>query len=439
METDHNGNTISRTVEPTAIWRNRNFGAFISAYALSSFGDSFRLVALTLWVFTDSKQNPFARVLLLLLSVLPGLLLGFFSGVLADRGNQKQIMIWVDFIRAGLSLALLVAAASGSLPLAYLAVAASGVVSVFFSSSSFALLPRLVDTSQLGRVNGIHEIVGWGVTALGPVMAALTYVWFGPAWSFGFDAATFVASAFLLLLIRFSEPIEISTNAARFQGNLIGRGQRSLREAREGLTYVWKHPVAKWFLITVAGPTITSNANTVALIFLLNQDLKAPLSAIGFVFSLNGIVAVIAASVVTMRTKRIDYGKLLVLSLGGMVASQFVMGFAPSLPILAAGVIISAIANAPFNIAYDTVLQRSVDKQFLGRVEGLDTTISNVLQIVVLIGAGVIVASLGARWVFVLAGVIGGVCVLVGGAVLLPRMRTIGSLLPKSDDSPLDI
>lgn len=415
------------TRQPTAIWRNRNFGAFISAYALSGFGDSFRLVALTLWVFTDSKQSPFARVLLLLLSVLPGLLFGFFSGILADRGDQKRIMILVDIMRAGFSLVLMVAVLNESLSLAYVAVAASGVVSVFFSSSSFALLPRLVDKSQLGRVNGVHEIVGWGVAALGPVMAALTYVWFGPAWAFGIDACTFLFSAVLLSVIRLARQAEISIRTSRDRGKIIDYGQRSLNEAREGLVYVWKHPVAKWFLITVAGPTITSNANAVALIFLLNQDLKAPLSAIGFVFSLNGVVAVLAASVVTARTKHIEYGKLLILSVAGMVTSQFVMGFAPSLPVLALGVIISAVANAPFNIAYDTVLQQSVDQEFLGRVEGLDTTISNVLQIIVLIGAGVLVALVGARWVFVLAGALSCLCVLVGGAVLLPRMRAMGA------------
>ncbi|MFZ2226917.1 MAG: MFS transporter [Candidatus Nanopelagicaceae bacterium] len=350
----------------------------------------------------------------------------FFSGILADRGDQKRIMIWADLIRAGFSLVLMVAVLEESLSLAYVAVAASGVVAVFFSSSSFALLPRLVDRSQLGRINGVHEIVGWGVTALGPVMAALTYVWRGPAWSFGIDAATFVASAVLLSFIRLADPVEISTETPRVRGKIIDHGQCSLREAREGLVYVWRHPVAKWFLITVAGPTITSNANAVALIFLLNQDLKAPLSAIGFVFSLNGIVAVIAASVVTVRAKHIEYGKLLILSVAGMVTSQFVMGFAPSLTVLALGVVIGAVANAPFNIAYDTVLQQSVDQKFLGRVEGLGTTISNILQIVVLIGAGVLVASVGARWVFILAEDLSGFCVLVGGVVRLPRMRATG-------------
>ena len=426
MSTGHDEEINPHRDDSAAIWRNRNFAAFISAYALSGFGDSFRLVTLILWVFVDSKQSAFARVLLLLLSVLPGMLLGFFSGVLADRGNQKQIMVWMDIVRAGFSVVLMIAALKVSLPLAYIAVAASGVFTVFFSNSSFALLPRLVGRTQLGSANGVIQIVGWGVNALGPVLAALSYVWFGPALSFGFDAATFIVSAVLLSFIRLKNQVDVSTETPRARGKIIDHYQRSIREAREGLEYIWRHSIVKWFLITVSGLTITSNANAVALIFLLNQDLKAPISAIGFVFSLNGIVAVIAASVVTIMTRHIEYGKLLVLSAAGMVISQLVMGVAPSLIVLALGVAISAVSNAPFNIAYDTVLQQSVDQEFLGRVEGLNATISSILQIVVLIGAGVLVASVGARWVFILAGALSSLCVLVGGVVLLRRMRNIG-------------
>ena len=406
---------------PGSLIRNANLRNWFVSYVLSGVGDQFRLVALTLWVFVGSDESASTRVVLLLTGTVPGLVLSFFSGVLADLGDKRRIMIVVDLVRAALSGVLVLAVVARSVPLALLSVGLSSLVAVLFGSSAFTLVPRLVDEEQLPRVNGVYETLGWSSSVVGPALASIVYLWQGAAWAFGVDAASFLMSAAFIGAVK--GEFDAQGSGSWRSGPLLDTLRTSRREAQAGFAYVWRHPTAKWFILTVAGPTITANANAVGLVFLLKKSLSAPLPSFGFVLSLNGLAAVVAAALVTVFSRRFNYALVLVVSVGGMMLSQFIMGLAPDILVLGAGVVVSALANAPFNIAYDTVLQTSVAPEFLGRVEGADRSFSSLLEVLVLIASGAAVSMFGARWLFVVAGVLGVACMSVGGFTLLRRLR----------------
>lgn len=394
-----------------------NYLALVTATFLSSVGDTLRVLAITFWVLEGSGYSPLARAVVLLAGVLPPLLLGPVAGIFVDRWDRRAIMVTADLLRAGLSLGLLVSFVAQSLPLTLVCVALSGVVAQFFDPSRFALLPKLVQNPRdLTRANSIIET---GLRAVGiftPPLAALIYFQLGGAWAFAIDALSFLASALVTSLIRVEPPPALERGAPFRLGQFLA-------DARDGLGYLRGHAAARFFILTTTGLTVTSNINQVGLIFLITLALQLPAADLAWVFSVNGIAQVVAAVVVGIFARRIKPAPLLVGALAVMALTQFGMGLAPNLAWLALWVFVGAIANAPYSIAFDTVLQQTIDEAYLGRVYGLWDAVDAALRVLVIGVAGYAIALFGPRGAIVGAGVVGLFCVAIGYLKLLPALR----------------
>ena len=81
--------------------KTRNFGLLFSGQAVSQIGDSMNKVAL-LWFVYELTGSAFKMTVIGLLQTIPPLVFGPLIGVYLDRMKKKPVMIWVDFIRAGL-------------------------------------------------------------------------------------------------------------------------------------------------------------------------------------------------------------------------------------------------------------------------------------------------------------------------------------------------
>ena len=77
---------------------NKNFFLLWSGKLVSEIGDRFYALALAWWIL-QKTNSPSIMGFFMAVSVLPGLLLGPFSGALIDRWNRKTIIIMADIIR----------------------------------------------------------------------------------------------------------------------------------------------------------------------------------------------------------------------------------------------------------------------------------------------------------------------------------------------------
>ena len=80
------------------IFRNKNFLLFWSGYSLSSIGDSLTRVALTWFVFEQTKSAQ-ALGILTIAYTAPILIGGFVAGPLLDRFSARPVMIIDNLIR----------------------------------------------------------------------------------------------------------------------------------------------------------------------------------------------------------------------------------------------------------------------------------------------------------------------------------------------------
>jgi MFS family permease len=412
-----------------SLLRNRNFLFLVSAASLSFIGDSLRSIAITYWVLQSSDFSPIARATVLLVGVLPPLLLGPVAGVFSDRWDRRITMIFSDLLRAGFSVGLLIAFLVQSLTLTLVLVALSAAVSLFFEPARFALVPKVVGKrDDLVRANSIIETCLRLVTIFGPAVGSVLYFQVGGQWSFLIDAMTFLVSAALVWSVKLPAGKPQQTPRANWRSFVT--------DSLDGLSYIKRTPVAFYFMLTTTGMTVISNINSLAIVFLITKVLNRPAGELAWVLSLSGFAQVVAGTSVALLAASIRPAPLLVGSLSVIVASQFAMGAAPNMVVLAVVVFVSAVANAPYSISFDTVMHQSIDERFLGRVYGIWDALDAALRVALIGVGGVLLTQLDTRWVIIGAGGLSLLCLAVGYFGLLPTLRKLTETQQSATSDP---
>lgn len=184
-----------------AITAHRDLRLVLSAGLVSLSGDWILAVGLLYKVYAMTGSTV-ASAMTMLAAGVPQVLLGPVAGVLADRWDRKKTMICSDVLLAAGLLPLLAVRNRGEVWIVFAVLFWESAVQQFFSPAQQAMVPRLVPDDRLvvanalsGQVGDISRLAG---SALGGVLAAfggITAVTMA-------DAASFVASAMLLLLVR---------------------------------------------------------------------------------------------------------------------------------------------------------------------------------------------------------------------------------------------
>jgi MFS transporter, DHA3 family, macrolide efflux protein len=379
------------------------------SFVVSILRDSFRLLAVNVWIFQATEGSPGQRLVLVLLGNLPGLLLGGLSGVLADRWDRYRILVGSDLLRWSIGLGLAWCAVEQS-PYAALALVALGNgLGVFFASSAFSLLPRLVSPDRLARTNGLMETSQWVVQIIGPSLAAFTLFAAGAATAFLVDSVSFLVSDALLWRLRNQFTVDGSTlpveaapadqEAAAAPEEPASHWQSFL----DGVRLIWNTPEIRALLLASYGVTFIAACTNFTLIFVVANSLGENAATLGVLYSLNGIVAVGAAAATSVFLSDAWLGRVMAVSMLGLCAAQVVMGTSPNLWVLGVGVVISALSNAPYNVSVTTLYMRRVPAAYLGRVEGVDTMVDNAVSIGAFAFSVLIVSVADARLVFLLS------------------------------------
>ncbi|MHC3425151.1 MFS transporter [Streptomyces sp. DT18] len=412
---------------PGAIRMPRVFGLFYASFAISMIGDSFRLLAVNVWLFETTSGSIGTRLLVVLLATLPGMLLGGVSGVIADRYDKYTVLVVADVVRFAVGLGLAWCAVMENAAGALVLVAVGNGIAVFFSSSSFALLPRLVPADRLPRANGMMETGQWVMQIVGPSLAAVTLAFGGAGRAFLFDSATFAVSAVILWVLR-RELTAVPEAGAR-DGMGETRDSGNATDAKpwvdfvDGIRIILRSPAIRSLLLASYGVAFLTACTNYGLIFLIARSLALGPSSLGYIYSLNGAFAVVAAIAVTALAKSTHLGRIMALSMVGLCVAQVVIGIAPNVYVLGVGVAISALSNAPYNVAVSSLYMSRIPTAYLGRVEGIDTMVDNFANVLGFIAASLAVLWWSPRGIFLVSALAVAPCVLLAFLRVAPASR----------------
>jgi MFS family permease len=184
---------------------NRNFRRLWGAQVVSEVGDWFYTLAIyNLLLQLTGRAGSVA--LALVLQVLPQTLIGPTAGVINDRLRRKHVMIAADLGRMLIVLCMLLVRSKEMVWLVYPLLVAETVLAAFFEPARSSVIPNIVAREDVVLANTLSSST-WSINLMlgattGGVVAALL----GRDAVFGFNALSFLISAFLILSMRFTEP-----------------------------------------------------------------------------------------------------------------------------------------------------------------------------------------------------------------------------------------
>jgi MFS family permease len=184
----------------TLLAANRDFRRLWWGNLISVCGGWFSAVAVYAMVYEHSGE-PLAAGTTLALRYLPGLLIGPWGGVLADRADRRTVMLAGDGVLAVLALAFLLADSPGTLWLVYPLTFVSAATGFVFQAARSAWMPSLVRPEEYVLYAAAVQVNGLLFQAVGGLAGAAVIGLFGWGWAFVVNAASFVASLLLTALV----------------------------------------------------------------------------------------------------------------------------------------------------------------------------------------------------------------------------------------------
>jgi predicted MFS family arabinose efflux permease len=180
---------------------HRRFRIFVSAYAVSSYGNYLNLIALSLFSY-EVTGTAFGVGAVLALRLASGFVAGLAAGALLDRATHRAVMICMDLVQGASMTVLALCAARTPLWLFAGVVVVLGAGNTFFTVSLRSAIPIMVGQEDRARANGLLVTARSLATVLGFASAAPAMAFGGYALAFTINAASFTVSAVALMLLR---------------------------------------------------------------------------------------------------------------------------------------------------------------------------------------------------------------------------------------------
>ncbi|WP_409329052.1 MFS transporter [Trujillonella humicola] len=395
--------------------RVRNYRLFASANLVSLIGTWMQRIGQDWLVLQLSDDSGIALGVVTALQFGPGLLLGMYGGVLADRYPKRRLLVVTQSLMGVVALALGLLVTTGAVALwhVFALAAVLGSVSAIDLPVRQSFVSEMVGPELLTNAVGLNSTVFNGARLVGPAVAGLLIAASsgntGPA--FLVNAASFVFTVVALLVMRGEE---------LFPGPAAGRARGQLRA---GLAYTWSRPdlLLALVLAFLMGTFGLTTQITIALMARQEFDLGA--GAFGLLTTFFAVGSLAGALVSARRSSRPTEGFLV----GAVVVFGLVCataGLMPGYAWFAAALVPTGAAAMAFTVAANTFVQLGADPQLRGRVMAL--------YFLCLTGGlplgsplvGWVAEHLGAPWAFVLNGGLLAVAGLVAGAWLHRRRRT---------------
>jgi len=163
---------VPRAPRLRAAFGDVRFSGFLAAQALGAFNDNaFKTFVALLAMGKDPAGAPRLIAIAGGIFIVPFLLFSSLAGDAADRWSKSKLVVFFKAAEVVLLVLAVPALAVGSIPALMALMFLMGVHSAFFSPVKFAILPELVDDSDLSQANGLVQMTSFAAIVLGTAAA----------------------------------------------------------------------------------------------------------------------------------------------------------------------------------------------------------------------------------------------------------------------------
>lgn len=379
---------------------------------LSSFGDTLHYIALVVLVFQLTGQG-LAVAGLVAVEILPILALGPVAGVVIDRFSRKGVLIGADLFRAGLVLSLMWPQGVWH---AYLVAAGLAAGSTFFNPTVQAVIPSLTTDQQRLAANSVSWSTGRLVQIIASALVGglITLVGTGPA--FAVNAASFVASAFLIARL----PIPAHAGEV---GSVARRGMRNyLLDARTGLRFARTNWLVSRLLVVQALASLATGATSAMLVVLAEHHLNLPPEGFAWLIGAIGLGSLLGPLIPTTLARDYRDARWLFVPYVLRGIGDVMLAVVTPLPIAILILFVYGLNASTGVVVFNSTIQTAVPETVRGRVFTLLDIVWNAMRLLSLGLGGMLADLVGIQWVFWAGGLLLAIAGFLG-LTLLPRNR----------------
>ncbi len=392
--------------------------ASVGGFQVNSFGQ--------FWLVHTLDDSPIALGYVGLANAVPAIVLNLVGGVVADRFDQRRLIMFAQMGTASLVFLLGLLAVTGVVEVWHVLVIAffAGAINAFNQPAQMALYPHLVDRKALMSAVALNSSIWQGTRIVAPFIAGIFIFLLGtssPVFLAAIGNVFFVLVVMRLTITKIDRPVR----------------KRALGDLLEGIRYIKGSPIFRFLIGMTFFNSFFGMAYVTMMPVFAVDILGVGSGSQGLMMGAGGVGGLLATIFLASRGNFKNRGILLVG--GAVLTGLFIAAFAlstdyiGSLPIAMALLFLFGISTSTYMISIQSSLQMLVPDRMRGRVMGFYGMTWSIMPLGGLY-AGAIAGLIGVPWAIAIGGLlVSGFA--IGPALLNSEVRNIGTLLAGQSDA----
>ncbi len=377
---------------------------FFVAHAQSSIGSGIAIVGLPLLAY-ERFHTPWALTVVLLCELLPAVVLGPVLGALADRLPRRTCLVAADVLRLGAFGALAFVPSFGLMIAGALV---AGIGTALFNPSALASLSQVARPQDRPAAMSLYSALDDVGLTLGPAIAGGLLLAFDPQTLMAVNAVTFTISAALIATIPLNVPIARSTTSL-------------LASLRSGTREIAAQPGVKILLGSSTVAVIAVGMVNVGEVMLARELLGVGGSGLAALMTASGVGTFLGSTFGTRTGTTWQWRKAYIVGLVCMAADLMLCAIAPFFWLILMTFALGGFGNGLALVHDRLLLSHAVPEALHGRLFALHKTCTSGAFVIAFVAAGVLISTFGVQAMFLFAGLLLSVIILI----VRPHLRAL--------------
>lgn len=346
-----------KTIQTFSALKYPNYRLWFFGQLISLFGTWMQITAQGFLVFELTRSPAYLGFVSFAFGV-PSWIFMLVGGVIADHVPRRTLLILAQFTMMVLAFLLAGITFAGLIQPWHIVVFVLGLgfANAFDAPARQAFVIDLVEREDITNAIALNSTIFNLSSVVGPAIAGIVYALFGPACCFALNGISFIAVIGALLMMRVT---------SKHASNPMTSAVSSLKE---GIGYVWKHPVIRTLIGLVASTAMFGFAYITLIPAWAVTILGGDATTNGLMHSARGAGAVLGALLIASLGQFRFKGKLLTAGTFSLPLLLIVFAVVRSLPLslfilLCMGTALLLILNLS-----NVLLQTVVSDNLRGRV-----------------------------------------------------------------------
>jgi MFS family permease len=339
------------------VLRNRSFAVYVVAAAVSNAGSFMQGLSVAFVLHDLTGSNTWVGVGAFAWMV-PSLLMGPPSGIVADRADRRHVLIWANLVQLAAAAALWLLAATGHLapwPIVGL-VTVAGLGAGFQYTASQSLAAVILPPAQLLQGIRLNAMGFTAARAIGPACAGVVLDRWGAEIAFLLNALSFVVMLVALAVIH-TRPVATTSPIDGWWARYA-----------DGVRYVVARPALRLIVVTACVTGFFGQSMMQLAAGLADEVFDVGGDGLGLLVAMYGLGSTAASTTLVVGADRLRRSRM---ARTGITLFACGLALAACTEVFVVGLLgfaVAGTAHSLTNVSLNTAVQSQVHEEYRGRV-----------------------------------------------------------------------